>query len=199
MTNETGNIKGRGKYWKITLIYGLSLALIAGGGIMLHDLLTGDFGQETLISASQTSMLFGIAAVAVSVFLWFKPKRIPSLAFIVTFITGCFFTIFSSAEAIGGLIEKPFDLSTAVGGLMEIAVFSLPFWIVTWILWVKPALGGWLLILLGCGMGTFMLLRWNRMPDPFVLAMLVVLPIALGIFTVIRERFNPARTVNSKI
>ncbi|MFH1676514.1 MAG: hypothetical protein ABIC40_05760 [bacterium] len=190
MTQETGNIKGRGKYWKLTLIYGFALTLIASGWIMLQDLLSGEFGQNTLNSAGSVFMLFGIPVVAVSAFLWFKPKRVPSLAFIVTCITGIFFTIFSGEEAIVELSKKPFDVTAAVSGLREIAIFSLPFWIVAWILWVKPVVGGWLLIMLGCGMGAFMLLRWNGMPDFIMLGLLVLFPIVLGIFTVIRERFR---------
>jgi hypothetical protein len=113
-----------------------------------------------------------------------KTRRIPSVAVIVTLLIGLAFTLFSVAESILGFLQKPVDLSAGVGGLMQIAMFGLPFFIIAWILWIKPKLGAILLILAGLGFGFFLFFHFNN-PDWIVASLLVGVPIVLGVITLI--------------
>jgi hypothetical protein len=122
-----------------------------------------------------------------------KTRRIPSVAVIVTSLIGLAFTLFSVAESIGGFLTKPVDLSEGVGGLMQIAVFGLPFFIIAWILWVKPKLGAILLIVAGLGFGYFWFFH-IQYHDWIVASLLVGVPIVLGAITFIW----PGKTVAPK-
>lgn len=117
-------------------------------------------------------------------------KRIPSLAFIVTVLTGSFFTIFSVLESIGGFLKRPMDLTEGVGGLMQIAVFGVPFLVTAWLLWVRPKIGSIILMLAGFAFAVWMYLDWARpeqLSDWMIPSLLVMLPIILGVYTLIRE------------
>ena len=113
-------------------------------------------------------------------------RRLPSIAFVVTLLTGLAFTLFSVLESIGGFTTRPIDLPAAVGGLMQIAMFGLPFFILSWILWVKPRLGAALLILVGLGFLAWMYFGWNwANMNMIVFSLLVGVPILLGVITLI--------------
>jgi hypothetical protein len=113
-----------------------------------------------------------------------KPRRIPSVAVIVTLLIGFAFTLFSVVESIGGFLKKPVDLSEGVGGLMQIAMFGLPFFILAWVLWVKPKLGAILLIVAGLGFGYFWFFHIKH-HDWIVASLLIGVPILLGVITLI--------------
>jgi hypothetical protein len=113
-----------------------------------------------------------------------KSWRIPSVAVIVIALIGLAFTLFSVLESIGGFLQKPVDLSEGVGGLMQIVVFGLPFFILAWILWVKPKLGAILLILAGFGFGYFWFFHIQH-HDWIVASLLIGVPILLGAITLI--------------
>lgn len=116
----------------------------------------------------------------------------PSLAFIVTLITGGFFFLFSLAECIAGFASRPIEWTAAVGGLMQIATFALPFFAVAWLLWFRPKVGAIVLICVGAAMGVWMILGWNLQnmqtwDDWMIPGILAGLPIVLGAYTLIRE------------
>jgi hypothetical protein len=111
-------------------------------------------------------------------------RRIPPVSVIVVALIGVAFTLFSVLESIGGFFQKPVDLSAGVGGLMQIVVFGLPFFILAWILWVKPKIGAALLILAGLGFGYFWWFH-IQVHDWIVASLLIGVPIVLGAATLI--------------
>ena len=123
-------------------------------------------------------------------------RKIPSLALIVTLVIGLFWTGFSLLESIGGFLQRPVDLSEGVGGLMQIAVFSLPFFVTAWLLWVKPKIGAIALMLMGIGFGILMF-SWIRSGtiDQYIIVQgsFILVPFALGLFTFIRETISERR------
>ncbi len=128
-----------------------------------------------------------------------RPKRVPTLAFVVTVVTGLFFTMFGIAESISGFARRPIEWSEAFGGILEAFVFGFSFLTVAWILWVRPKIGALILVVLGIGMGTWMILDWNLDPDNwYIPTILVGLPIVLGLFTLIREKGKPWKVGNAR-
>ena len=116
-------------------------------------------------------------------------KRIPSLAFLVTLATGLFWTWFGLTESISGFLKDPKDPTEIFGGLLQALIFGGSFIVIAILLWRRPRIGAWILIALGVAFGIWMLLDWNlENTDPFVLAVLVGLPLGLGAFTLYRER-----------
>ncbi|HDS29763.1 MAG TPA: hypothetical protein ENN67_01840 [Firmicutes bacterium] len=115
-----------------------------------------------------------------------RKRRLPSAAFVITLLTGIFFTWFGLAESISGFLAKPKDMSFLIGGLLEAATFVLSFLIIAWLLWVKPFIGGVMLTCIGIGMGIWMLLGWN-LHDWIIPTILVGLPIVLGGYTVYKN------------
>ena len=119
-------------------------------------------------------------------------RRIPSLALIVTLVTGLFWTGFSVLESIGGFLKRPVDLSEGVGGLMQIAVFGIPFFVTAWLLWAKPKIGAIVLMLVGIGFAIWMY-NWSRPNsiDQYIIqGMFTLLPFLLGLYTLIREMLS---------
>jgi hypothetical protein len=128
-----------------------------------------------------------------------RTRRLPPFAAFVTLVIGGFFFIFSLLESIGGFMQKPIRWDFAVGGLMEILVFSLPFLVVTWLLWVRPKIGGILLIAIGISMAVWMWIGWNR-PDEatewIIRLIFTAVPILLGLFTLMRAKISRPRLAN---
>ncbi len=117
-------------------------------------------------------------------------RRIPSAAFLVTLVTGLFFTWFGLMESISGFFQKEIKWDMAIGGLMEALVFGASFLVVAWLLWIRPKIGSIILICLGSGMGIWMYFDWNIPNNPggwIIPGIIVGLPIILGIFTLTRE------------
>jgi hypothetical protein len=176
--------------WKIAGLAGL---VITGTLAVLKTLDDYANGRNDVAIGNGMSVLgvVGIPFVVVTWILWLRRlRRLPSLACMVTLLTGCAFFLFSSAESIGGFTTRPIDWGFAIGGMMEVLCFSLPFFIIAWLLWVRPKIGAVLLICLGLVMGTWMLLGW-RMTDWVIPSLLVFIPIVLGVFTFIREMRSP--------
>jgi hypothetical protein len=119
-------------------------------------------------------------------------RRLPSIAFVVTLLTGLFWTWFGVAESMGGFFKKPFDPSFAVGGLMEAATFGLSFLFVAWLLWVRPKIGAIILTVIGLGFGAWIILDFSHR-DWIVVSLLAGLPIILGVFTFVRETISQHR------
>ena len=120
----------------------------------------------------------------------------PPFAAFVTLLIGGFFFLFSLAESIGGFTERPIRWDFAVGGLMEIATFSLPFLIITWLLWVRPKIGAILLIIFGVAIATWMYFGWNRPGDSvewIIRLIFTAVPIILGVFTLLRAMMTSGR------
>ena len=131
-----------------------------------------------------------------------RPRRLPPVAAFVTLVIGGFFFIFSLLESIGGFLERPIRWDFAVGGLMEIAVFSLPFLVVTWFLWIKPKIGGIILIAIGFAMTVWMWGSWNRPNDitEWVIRLIfTAVPILLGLFTILREKMPGPALINGSV
>ena len=199
MTDKIKRVES--KAWLSTLIIGMGLALAAAGSAIFEGFNTDTLGAQYAGRAGQFILIIGLPVVITSLILWFaRFRKMPSLAFVVTLITGGMFFLFSFAEFIGGLFQA--DASFTIGGLMEIAVFSLPLLIVSWFLWAKPKVGGILLTIVGIGMGVFMLLKWNR-PDEIgewiVPILLCGLPLSLGLFTFIRETVKPSKPIPGNV
>jgi len=117
-----------------------------------------------------------------------RRRRLPSVAFIVTLLTGLFFLAFGIAESVSGFAQRPISMPEAVGGLMEAARFGLSFLVIAWLLWVRPMIGGVILVALGIGFAIWMYIGWNlNNLDWYIATLLVGLPIVLGAFTTIRE------------
>jgi len=115
-----------------------------------------------------------------------RKRRLPSVAFVVTLLIGLALTLFSVLESIGGFLARPIDTSAAFGGIMQIVTFGLPFFVIAWILWVRPRLGGLLLILVGVGFAVWMYFGWNNpLRDWGIPLLLVGVPIVLGLITLI--------------
>ena len=117
-----------------------------------------------------------------------RKRRLPSVAFVVTLLIGLALKLFSVVESIGGFLARPVDTSAAFGGIMQIVTFGLPFFVVAWILWVRPRLGALILILVGVVFGAWMYFGWSRphnATDWIVRSLLVGVPIVLGVITLI--------------
>jgi hypothetical protein len=113
-----------------------------------------------------------------------RVKRVPSVAFIATVLIGLAFTAFSVLESFDGFISRPIKLDAAIGGLMQILAFGLPFFIVAWLLWYWPRIGGAILLLMGLGFAVWMHFGMGR-PDWIVTLLLIGVPILLGLLTII--------------
>lgn len=128
-----------------------------------------------------------------------RRKRLPPFAAFVTFIIGGFFFMFGLLESIGGFMERPIRWDFAVGGLMEIAVFSLPFLVITWLLWARPKIGGIFLIGVGLMMAVWMWYEWNRpasLVEWIIRLVFTAVPVLLGAFTLLREKMSKAALIN---
>ncbi len=178
--------------WVIPLLIGLALVFLWIGRIdSAFEELAGEPGLvgEFLLNIAVIFIPFAL----ISWFLWaMRGKKMPSLAFIVAMISGVFFFLFSLAECIGGFSSRPIEWTAAIGGLMQIAAFALPFFAVAWLLWFRPKLGAIVLICIGIAMGTWMILDWNLQnmqtwDDWMIPGILAGLPIVLGAYTLIRE------------
>jgi hypothetical protein len=112
-------------------------------------------------------------------------RKLPSLALVITLLTGTALLIFSGAESISGFIQNREDFS--IGGLMEIITFAVPFFIISWFLWKKPKIGAIILMCTGATLGVWLYGFWGGQVELVVGILLVWLPLALGIFTLIRE------------
>ena len=184
---------GLGSYaWAIPLLIGLALVFLWIGRIdSAFEELAGEPGLvgEFLLNIAVIFIPFGL----ISWFLWaMRGKRMPSLAFVVTLITGGFFFLFSLAECIGGFASRPIEWTSAVGGLMQITIFALPFFTVAWLLWFRPKIGAIVLICIGAAMGTWMVIDWNLQnmqtwDDWMIPGILAGLPVVLGAYTLVRE------------
>lgn len=131
--------------------------------------------------------IIGTPSGLVTWILWIRRnKRLPSLALVGTVLIGGAVLIFSGAESIGGFLQRPIDWSAAVGGLMQILVLSLPYFLVAWLLWVRPKIGAILLICLGTGLGVWMFIDWNT-TYWYIGVLLAGVPIVLGLFTLTEE------------
>jgi len=131
-----------------------------------------------------------------------RPRRLPPVAAFVTLVIGGFFFAFSMLESISGFMERPIRWDFAVGGLMEILVFSAPFLLATWLLWVKPKIGGIILIAIGFAMTVWMWGGWNRPNDitEWVIRLIfTAVPVLLGSFTLIREKKSRPTLINSSV
>jgi thiol:disulfide interchange protein len=109
--------------------------------------------------------------------------------------------LFSLAESVSGFVSRPYDETMAIGGLIEIATFALPFFVIAWLLWVRPKVGALLLICLGVAMGIWTTLDWRapRTVDDWVIrAVLVAAPFLLGAFTLIRETLTRRARAGSR-
>jgi len=116
-------------------------------------------------------------------------KRLPSLAFLVTLATGLFWTWFGLAESYFEFLKEPRDPGSVIHGMLESAVFGLPFIIIALVLWFRPVIGACVLIALGCAFGIWIKLSWNiQRLDWMVATLLIFCPVAFGIFTLVREK-----------
>jgi len=182
--------------WLKTLIIGLGLTVIWSVSTFFEVFQENPYEWRHAGRAGQILALVGTPVAVVSLILWFaRFKKIPSLAFVITFMIGGFWFLFSLAEAISGLFQG--DRSFSIGGLMEILVFSAPLLIVSWFLWAKPKIGSVLLMLLGIGMGIFMYrINWHTPEEPgdwIIIAVFTAVPFVLGLFTFIRESIQPSK------
>jgi apolipoprotein N-acyltransferase len=79
---------------------------------------------------------------------------------------------------------------------MQIAVFGVPFFVTAWLLWVKPKIGAIVLMLMGIGFGILMF-SWIRSGtiDQYIIVQgsFILVPFALGLFTLIREMNSERR------
>jgi anaerobic C4-dicarboxylate transporter len=113
-----------------------------------------------------------------------RKRRKPSVAFWVTLLIGVAFMGFSGLESIGGYQSEPVKMDEAIGGLMQIVAFGLPFFIIAWILWLWPRVGGVVLLLTGLGFAVWMHFGWKN-PNWGVALLLVGIPVMLGLITII--------------
>ena len=131
-----------------------------------------------------------------------RSRRLLPFAGWVTLVIGGFFFIFSLLESIGGFLERPIRWDFAVGGLMEILVFSAPFLLATWLLWVRPKIGGVLLIAIGVAMAVWMWGGWNKPDDAtewVICLIFTAVPILLGFFTILREKMSVPAMMNGSV
>lgn len=131
-----------------------------------------------------------------------RSRRLPPFAAIVTLVIGGFFFIFSLLESIGGWMERPIRWDFAMGGLMEILVFSLPFLVATWLLWVRPKIGGLLLIAIGVAMAIWMWGSWktpSELSEWVIRLIFTAVPILLGLCTILREKMSVPALINGNV
>lgn len=113
-----------------------------------------------------------------------SPRRFPSLVFFITAAIGLFFLWFGISESVSGLLSGESGTTSAVGGMLEALTFGMSFIVTAWMLWWKPKFGAFLLILLGAVFGIWRLIAFNM--DILIFALLVILPIASGLFELYR-------------
>ncbi len=113
-------------------------------------------------------------------------RRLPSVAFVITLITGAVFTWMGLRESAGGFLRWPIDITEAVGGLLEAVTFGVSFLVTAWFLWVRPRIGGYLLINLGLALGIWIAAGW-AISSWLIPSLLVGLPVMLGVLTLRRE------------
>lgn len=118
-----------------------------------------------------------------------KKRRLPTLAFVTTLLTGCFFFLFGLTESISGFASTSNGNDQGYWNLLESAIFGLPMLFVAWVLWVAPKPGAFLLILTGFGYLLFAgVVLINLLQQWWFLVVFILLPIFLGIFTLIPRR-----------
>jgi hypothetical protein len=116
--------------------------------------------------------------------------KIPSLAFIVSLLTGFFWVVFGLAEGAVGVMKSPPDYMVMAGGIIEALTFGLPFLVIAWLLWWKPKAGSILLMIVGAAFAVWMAIGWTVI-NWIVPVVLVGIPLILGGYTLIREISKP--------
>jgi len=170
------------------------LALIIGGGLALEEsirIVCMSSRDRPLGACIIEGLGVFIAILApfmiIAWVLWYRRNsRLPSLAFIVTLLTGLILGIIPLGEALSGLFTRPMDTNAIIGGIIEFVVLALPFLILSWLLWLRPRLGGLLLIFVGLAFGIWTALEWAYMAW-VIFFLMVVFPMFLGVFTLINE------------
>jgi len=197
------DIRKESRVWLTTLTIGGAVVLLTSAYVFMGTFKSTPYDWNEADRAGQFLVLDGIPVLVVSAILWAaRFKKMPSLAFVVTFLIGSFFFLFSLVEIIGELFQGRQEPATAhnftVVNLMKIFLISgAPLLIVSWFLWAKPKIGSVLLMILGIGMGVFMYsIRWGtpeKTEDWIIYASFTVVPFVLGLFNLIRETTNPSR------
>ncbi len=190
---EKRDEKRDSKAWLLTLLIGIPASFLMVWHFFERAFDETPVNWALVGEGIGSSAILGIPVIIASLILWFmRHKKLPSFATFFTLIVGGFFLIFSTAEFISGLGPNG-DITEVVGGLLQILVFSLPFLVISWLLWTRPKIGAILLTLVGIAMGVWMIRDWARpeeVMDWMVPMMVCGLPIVLGLFTFIREQIG---------
>jgi nitrate reductase NapE component len=116
--------------------------------------------------------------------------RIASSAVVATLIIGIFFTWFGLMECAIEFVSRQLRLGEAIKDVTESVAFGLSFILLAWILWSKPILGGILLVMAGFSFAVWMYNDWTSpvsIADWCIRAIITVIPVGMGIFTVTHE------------
>lgn len=119
--------------------------------------------------------------------------RIPSTAAMTTLITGIFFTWFGLLECATEFMTRQLRLHEAVADVAESVAFGMSFIMLAWILWARPRIGGFLLVVAGLSFAVWMYHDWSSpesLIDWAIRALITLVPVGMGIFSLTREYRN---------